>query len=80
MNRCFAALYFGSRWAMCSWYRNLLSIAVEDNRPLCQLSSKRLEEKWYNWYITALRCFVEDNRPLCQLSSKRLEEKWYNCR
>jgi len=67
---------------------------VEDKRPLCQLSSKRLNEKWHNWYNTALflyttlphsgerlsrsRCFVEDKRPLCQLSSKRLNEKWHN--
>ena len=26
---------------------------VEDKRPLCQLSSKRLEEKWHNWNSTA---------------------------
>jgi len=26
---------------------------VEDKRPLCQLSSKRLKEKWHNWYSTA---------------------------
>ena len=43
-------------------------------RPLCQLSSKRFEEKWYNWYSS----FVEDERPLCQLSSKHLEEKGHN--
>ena len=26
---------------------------VEDKRPLCPLSSVRLEDNWHNWYSTA---------------------------
>ena len=48
----------------------------QDKRPLCQLSSKRLEDHLRPTGSRApdSRCFVEDTRSLCQLSSKRLED------
>jgi len=51
---------------------------AEDNRPLCQLSSKRLEDSSaaIGERLPESRCFAEDKRLLCQLSSKRLEDNW----
>jgi len=36
---------------------------VEDKIQLCQLSSKRLEEKWHNWYSTALFLYTPRTPP-----------------
>ena len=45
---------------------------VKDKRPLCQLSSKRLENNWHSSLLFSTD--IEDERPLCQLSSKPLKK------
>jgi len=42
---------------------NRRNLSVKDKRPLCELSFKRLEEKWHNWYSAVLFLSTRRGRP-----------------
>jgi len=59
---------------------------VADQRPLCRLSSKRLEDNWHSGRLSSTKHRLLERRspewrrvkrPLRQLSTKHLEDNWH---